>query len=1174
MNGVMIRNLWVRNFTLSVLPPLPGAPVFHSFGSQVEMEVSFDVGATWLSAASPSSDQMRIIYSGTSGGQNIYTTEMTTMSVSGGSLPMGVMIRESPTLASNGQTTIKAISGGYMIDSFFDIFIEVSTDNGMTWAPAQGPTHIDLLVDPATIPAASNGPMMLPPIMCQDVSTAAVWQSYASGIVLKNVKHKLWSMSTMPPAIGTSISHSYSSIVDYEISLDNGATFQTGRAPATATETINGTRSFLGAATYETEMTSLSISGGDLPIGIIIRESPTKASQGGITMTGSIGTYTVSSFFDIFTEISTDGGLSWQPAASGPGHLETQTIAHKSSYTSKLTPTPLAEFGSPSFKYPTGIVIKDFVAKYPSSSIMPPVAGSTITHSYSSEVKMLISTDSGITFTPYTSTANITMRLTGLMDSADCNCFEIEITSYNIILPGVFIRESPTRASLGRLCHCIPGGPYLISSFFDIFTEVSTDGGMTWASCLGGPGTVTQNPVVVDALTITCPADMTVDATSSSGATVYYSPTVSGGYPPVTTICNPPSGSLLPVGATIVNCIAQDAIGNTASCSFRVTVKPFVKRYFYDADKLTPANGAYICRSNSFVTFASGIVIKNFWTRNFTVSSPPPVPGVPLTQNSVSQTSFDLSIDGGGTFTPVTLSSLNAIHMTYNTTIGGEDRYDTEMLQMDLSGGSLPAGILIRESPTKASQGESCIKPITGGYMISSFFDIFIEVSTDGGISWMPSTTPAQIDLIPDPLRTTAGETSSQVQPAPLSQNVSTAAIWQSYPSGIIIRNVKHKLFDNSLPGPVFGGGFTYSYNSQTDMQLSTDGGITWSNVRAPSQMTLMIYNVGEFKGNDFYDTEVLAYNISGGGLPVGVMIRESPTLISRGFTALQTAGGGGGGGRYTISSFFDIFTEISTDGGLTWAQSGVGPGHFELLLPDAIWVYPDPVLRPLTGEYYNAGSLTATYPSGIQIANLIDSRYTSSVPVPAPGMTQVESYGAQEKMLISFDNGATWSRVVAPSSCTAQITSMLDYGIARYFTTEMTALNISGGSLPAGVMIRESPTKASMGRTSVTTASGGYRISSFFDIFLEITFDGGMTWQPTTAGPATVMLRPLSCNTCPNYDGLGVTDLKDFATLAANWRWTEKPGDSANRTDNDCDGVVGFKDLAIFVGKWLQNCP
>jgi hypothetical protein len=43
-----------------------------------------------------------------------------------------------------------------------------------------------------------------------------------------------------------------------------------------------------------------------------------------------------------------------------------------------------------------------------------------------------------------------------------------------------------------------------------------------------------------------------------------------------------------------------------------------------------------------------------------------------------------------------------------------------------------------------------------------------------------------------------------------------------------------------------------------------------------------------------------------------------------------------------------------------------------------------------------------------------------------------------------------------------------------------------------------------------VAQGAGGYQIDSFFDIFTEVSTDGGMSWMPTVAGPATVTLQPM----------------------------------------------------------------
>src|SRR5207249_9394292 len=89
------------------------------------------------------------------------------------------------------------------------------------------------------------------------------------------------------------------------------------------------------------------------------------------------------------------------------------------------------------------------------------------------------------------------------------------------------------------------------------------------------------------------------------------------------------------------------------------------------------------------------------------------------------------------------------------------------------------------------------------------------------------------------------------------------------------------------------------------------------------------------------------------------------------------------------------------------------------------------------------------------------------------------------------------------------RVTKVGDQGGTEYFDTEMLQLNLSGGNLPPGVMIRESPTLQSLGRTTITPEGGGYRIESFFDIFTELSPDGGATWEPQTNGPTHVQLTP-----------------------------------------------------------------
>jgi hypothetical protein len=105
--------------------------------------------------------------------------------------------------------------------------------------------------------------------------------------------------------------------------------------------------------------------------------------------------------------------------------------------------------------------------------------------------------------------------------------------------------------------------------------------GTTTVSCTttAGPGcSFTITVVDTQPPTITCPSNVTAvtnqtTCQSSSCQTVNFpAPTASDNCPGVTLVCDPQSGSCLAVGTTTVTCTATDASGNTATCSFTVTV--------------------------------------------------------------------------------------------------------------------------------------------------------------------------------------------------------------------------------------------------------------------------------------------------------------------------------------------------------------------------------------------------------------------------------------------------------------------------------------------------------------------------------------------------------------------------------------------------------------------------
>ena len=74
-------------------------------------------------------------------------------------------------------------------------------------------------------------------------------------------------------------------------------------------------------------------------------------------------------------------------------------------------------------------------------------------------------------------------------------------------------------------------------------------------------------------LALTCPADLQGQSLDGAPTVVHFeAPVTIGGQQPVTAGCSPDSGSAFQIGSTEVTCRASDALQQTASCAFRVTI--------------------------------------------------------------------------------------------------------------------------------------------------------------------------------------------------------------------------------------------------------------------------------------------------------------------------------------------------------------------------------------------------------------------------------------------------------------------------------------------------------------------------------------------------------------------------------------------------------------------------
>lgn len=192
--------------------------------------------------------------------------------------------------------------------------------------------------------------------------------------------------------------------------------------------------------------------------------------------------------------------------------------------------------------------------------------------------------------------------------------------------------------------------------------------------------------------------------------------------------------------------------------------------------------------------------------------------------------------------------------------------------------------------------------------------------------------------------------------------------------------------------------------------------------------------------------------------------------------------------------------------------------------------ILPNPLLPPPNTSYIaDLTRVHALYNAGLwQLIDPIHWGFLQSFPPPPPGGTTTHPFGSTVNFKASTDGGLTFHPFSAPAAVTVRVDHASDFPGGSNYDTEMLQLDIGGGNLPPGVMIRESPTRASTGHTVITQVPTGYEIQSFFDIFTDISVDGGQNWFEQENGPTRVSLR------CP--DSGGTTALLGGSLALLGW--------------------------------------
>ncbi len=88
-----------------------------------------------------------------------------------------------------------------------------------------------------------------------------------------------------------------------------------------------------------------------------------------------------------------------------------------------------------------------------------------------------------------------------------------------------------------------------------------------------GTAEITFNVIDPSPVRIECPQDLIVGCGEDAGAVVYFEVKASSQYDPnVPVVTDPPSGTFFPAGTTVVTAVATSPSGQTATCTFKVTV--------------------------------------------------------------------------------------------------------------------------------------------------------------------------------------------------------------------------------------------------------------------------------------------------------------------------------------------------------------------------------------------------------------------------------------------------------------------------------------------------------------------------------------------------------------------------------------------------------------------------
>ncbi len=167
--------------------------------------------------------------------------------------------------------------------------------------------------------------------------------------------------------------------------------------------------------------------------------------------------------------------------------------------------------------------------------------------------------------------------------------------------------------------------------------------------------------------------------------------------------------------------------------------------------------------------------------------------------------------------------------------------------------------------------------------------------------------------------------------------------------------------------------------------------------------------------------------------------------------------------------------------------------------------------LPPTMGVY--ASAQFGLYPQNVTLGLPIFGNFTGVVRTPV-GSDEQHTFNCQMDANV-FVGGIDQGTVTMTGAMTVMVSSYTD-GQMGLFATEIVSMSLSGVSPIGPIQIQEDPGIASAGQTDITNLGGGlYDIDSFFDVFTELSVDGGTIWQADTMAPARLTFVPEPATLC-----------------------------------------------------------